>query len=219
MQSEQVNELFAALAKAQAEMGHAKKVSENPFFKSNYADLASVVDTCRPHLAKHGLAVIHLPESADGVLVTVRCRLTHASGQWIECGLTVRPVKADPQGIGSAITYARRYTLAAIVGVATEDDDGNAASGNGGKESPAPQRAVAPKADKPTDARTAFIAAVKRWSGVSQEDLPDALKFIKAKCGVTGEKATAEELTKMHQYVLAQEKSKTDFADAMKEKP
>lgn len=214
-QSDNIADLCAALAKAQAEMGHARKASENPFFKSNYADLASVVDACRPHLAANGLSAIHLPESADAVLVTVTCRLMHASGQWVECSLAVKPTKADPQGIGSAITYARRYTLAAIVGVATEDDDGNAASGNPSKEAPAAQRQVAPKAEKPADNRKALQEAVKRWTGMPAEDMAGAMRDIKAKCGVTGEKATDADVEKMHQFVLAQVKNKVGFIEAV----
>jgi len=137
LQSEAINELAGALAKAQGEFTAAKKSADNPFFKSRYADLAEVVAACRAPLAKHGLCVIQqvTRDAAGGVVL--RSTLAHSSGQWIASEYSVIPVKADPQGWGSAITYARRYSLAALVGVVTDDDDdGNAASG---RESGPPQ--------------------------------------------------------------------------------
>jgi hypothetical protein len=127
--SDQIGKLAEALSKAQGAMKNAVKDSNNPFFKSKYADLASVSDACRMELAMNGLAVSQLPEIRDTKLV-LHYVLMHQSGEWISGELEMTPVKSDPQGIGSAITYARRYTLASIAGVATEDDDGNAASGN-----------------------------------------------------------------------------------------
>jgi|SRR5215469_5454580 len=126
--SEQINELAAALAKAQGAMKPALKDSANPFFKSSYADLASVWHVCQKPLTDNGLSVSMLTEygESDVWLETI---LMHSSGQWISGKYPIRPIKNDPQGIGSAITYAKRYALAAMVGVVTEDDDGNAASG------------------------------------------------------------------------------------------
>tara|TARA_R110000868_G_scaffold62962_3_gene189937 strand:- start:441 stop:1106 length:666 start_codon:yes stop_codon:yes gene_type:complete len=129
MKSEQINELAAALAKAQSEMLPAFKDSANPFFKSKYADLASVWDACRGPLTKHGLSVVQVMDRQDGQLI-LKTSLIHSSGQWIDSIAPVVPVKNDPQGVGSALTYMRRYSLAAIVGVYQDDDDGNAASGN-----------------------------------------------------------------------------------------
>lgn len=129
MKSDLINEISAALAKAQGEMGGAHKSAANPFFKSKYADLESVWDACREPLAKNGLAVIQTVEQTaqgDSVLITT---LSHSSGQWFQSVFPLRPVKNDPQGMGSAITYARRFSLSAIVGVYQTDDDGNQASG------------------------------------------------------------------------------------------
>jgi hypothetical protein len=123
-QSESIKELAAALAKVQGELKPAPKDSENPFFKSSYADLATVTKTALPVLSKNGLSVSQVAEG-EGAITT---QLMHTSGEWIRGTLTLKPVKADPQGIGSALTYARRYALAAICGLATEDDDGNAAT-------------------------------------------------------------------------------------------
>lgn len=125
--SESINELAAALAKAQAVIVGAIKDSTNPHFKSRYADLASVWDACRKPLTDHGLSVAQTA-TTDDQRVGVTTLLMHASGQWISDTLLMRPTKDDPQGVGSCITYARRYALAAMVGVAPEDDDGNAAS-------------------------------------------------------------------------------------------
>lgn len=131
--SEQINELATALAKAQAEIQNVVKDAKNPHFKSDYATLDAITDTVRPVFAKHGLAVVQVPTFADGI-VTVETLVAHSSGQWIR-GATGAPVtKADPQGVGSACTYLRRYSLAAIAALAQTDDDGNAASGNGQRQ-------------------------------------------------------------------------------------
>jgi hypothetical protein len=120
--SEQINEVAAALAKAQGEIRPAIKDSNNPHFKSRYADLASVWDACRDALSKHGLSVSQVPEVRESghVLTTL---LLHASGQWLSGELAIQADRAGLQALGSAITYARRYSLAAMVGVAPDDDD------------------------------------------------------------------------------------------------
>jgi hypothetical protein len=143
--SEQINEIAAALSKAQAVIEGAKKDSANPFFKSTYADLASVWDACRKPLTDHGLSVAQTAATDEGG-VGITTILMHASGQWLRDTLVMKPVKDDPQGVGSCITYARRYALAAMVGVAPEDDDGNAASARNGASKPT---AVAAKVSKP----------------------------------------------------------------------
>lgn len=125
-QSEQTNELFTALAKAQEEMEIASKDSSNPFFKSKYADLQSVVGSSRPYLTKHGLSVIHLLQQEDQSTYMVT-QLSHSSGQYIRSKVKLSPQKPDVQSLGSYITYMKRYCYAAIVGVVTgEDDDGEA---------------------------------------------------------------------------------------------
>lgn len=127
--TESTAELAAALAAASAEMGHAALDGKNPHFRSKFATLKSVIDATRPPLAKHGISIVQGAAAADGT-VTVTTRLLHTSGQWIEEALTL-PVggKLTPQSVGSAITYARRYSLAALCGVAAEeDDDGHHAS-------------------------------------------------------------------------------------------
>ena len=143
--SEAINELCTALSKAQAEMTGAKRDSANPFFKSSYADLASVRDACLGALNKHGLSVTQWPRlvsSGEGAwIVEVETVLTHSSGQFMRDTLAVPVTKADAQGVGSAITYARRYALGAVAGVAPADDDGEAAVGraNGHAKQAAPR--------------------------------------------------------------------------------
>ena len=127
-QSEQVAELYAALAKAQGQFRPAAKDSENPHFRSRYADLASVWEACRAPLAANGLSVMQRPSTApDGVWLETR--LCHASGQWVADAAWWPVAQRTPQAYGSAITYARRYALAALLGIAADDDDdGDAAS-------------------------------------------------------------------------------------------
>jgi len=133
--SESISELAAAMARAQGAIEGAKKDRENPHFRSKYADLASIWDACRAALAANGLSVVQFPQPitiSDGyAVVEVETTLLHASGQWMAGTLSLPVSKADAQGVGSAITYARRYALAAVVGVAPDDDDGNAASAGG----------------------------------------------------------------------------------------
>jgi hypothetical protein len=132
--SESIKELACALAKAQGEFAGAAKDSTNPHFKSKYADLESVVAAIKPHLKSHGLSFIQT-SNADAGSAAIETTILHSSGEWISCGIVSVPVsKADAQGYGSAMTYARRYSLSAAFGIAPEDDDGNAASKSPGKK-------------------------------------------------------------------------------------
>lgn len=126
--SGEIKELADALSKAQGEMKGAAKDSANPFFKSKYADLASVWEAFRVPFTKHGLAMVQSAHS-DEKSVTIVTMLTHSSGQWIRESLTLFPKDSSPQSFGSAITYGRRYAAQSMAGVCPEDDDGNAASG------------------------------------------------------------------------------------------
>lgn len=127
--SESIASLAAALAKAQAEIRPAVKDSENPHFRSRYADLASVWDACRTALTGNGLSVVQLPEVTSQGVIAVETILLHDSGEFIGGRIEIPLAKQDAQGVGSAITYARRYSLAAVVGIAPDDDDGEAAVG------------------------------------------------------------------------------------------
>lgn len=131
--SDDIEKLAEALAAAQGEIEAAVKDKENPHFRSRYADLASIWDACRGPLSSHGLAVIQtteqgkrlFPDGPPGILLETT--LAHSSGQWISGVIPVYCDTRNPQQIGSALTYARRYGLAAIVGVCPDDDDAEAA--------------------------------------------------------------------------------------------
>jgi hypothetical protein len=123
-----MKQIASALVKAQKAFGPALKTSTNPHFKSRYADLAACVEAVIGGLNDNGIALIQR-NSLDDNGVTVETVFVHESGEMLECGkLHVPASKHDPQGYGSALTYARRYSLMAACGIAPEDDDGNAGS-------------------------------------------------------------------------------------------
>jgi hypothetical protein len=140
------DKISAAMAKAFPAIEGAIKGRVNPAFRSKYADLTSVIDAVKPHLAEHGLWFMQRTHPVDGG-VGVETIIFHASGQSISGGILRLPAaKPDAQGHGSALTYARRYSLMAAFGVPAEDDDGNAASGR--QQAPreaAPQLPVPPE--------------------------------------------------------------------------
>lgn len=158
--SESIAKLAAALVKAQAELQHAIKDSKNPHFKSTFASLNSVLDTIKPVYAAHGLAVTQWPGFKEGH-ATVTTMLVHESGEWMrhEAGSPLQ--KNDPQGVGSALTYLRRYGLAAVAGIGQEDDDGNAATVQNGATVSAEQ-----------------IANIEDWITESGADRAGFLKFL-----------------------------------------
>lgn len=127
-QSDNIKELIIAMVAVQNEMQPAVKDSVNPHFKSSYADLRSVIKASRAILVKNNLAVTQHPHVVDGES-RLMSQLSHTSGQWMRCDYLVKATKPDPQALGSAVTYARRNSYCALVGVvADDDDDGNAAS-------------------------------------------------------------------------------------------
>ncbi len=145
-----IQKLAAAMVAAQVEMENAHKDTTNPHFGKTYASLPAVIDATRPVLNKYGLAVIQLPGFEDGV-ATLETILTHESGEWLS-GVSGAPIqKKDPQGVGSALTYLRRYSLAALCGIGQDDDDGIAASRK------PPEKAKEPKEPK-LDVETKLVA-------------------------------------------------------------
>lgn len=128
MHSPEIGAIMEALSKAQAAMAGAREDSENPYFKSSYADLTSVWNACRKPLAENSLGVTQIVQvlNGDRHLVSI---LGHPSGQWIKSIMPIKVAKDDAHGLGSALTYCRRYSLAALVGVCPADDDGNEATG------------------------------------------------------------------------------------------
>ena len=164
--------LAAALAKAQAAVEGAIKGKVNPAFRSKYADLASVWDACREALTDNGLSVIQSPGHIEDGRMEMTTMLLHASGEWARGSLTIPVAKADAHGYGSAITYARRYALAAFVGVSPEDDDGNAAAG---------KKAAATDASDPPPGLVVKAASGRKSSAQAKRDGDDVR--IKAEIG------------------------------------
>jgi len=124
--SESISAIMPAFIKAQGNFAPAVKSATNPHFKSKYVALDGVIDAVAAPLRAEGIAIVQMTDVVDAQTILVT-RLIHESGEWIGSRYPVHPVKADPQGEGSALTYARRYALMALVGIAPEDDDGNAA--------------------------------------------------------------------------------------------
>jgi len=153
-QSESITALAAAIAKAQASLQTAEKDGANPHFSSKFATLTEVWRVVRDAYAPQGLSIIQAPEVAEDGSVALTTTLLHETGEWMSATMPVRVAKDDPQGVGSGLTYARRYALAAMCGVvADDDDDGEAAMGRGAqtgktqraKPAPAAAQAAAPK--------------------------------------------------------------------------
>lgn len=157
--SETIDALAKALVRVQGNMQNAVKGADNPFFKSTYATLADIWEVARKPLTNSGLSVTQLCESAEGQAVVIETVLLHESGQWISGKLSMPYTKNDPQAVGSAISYGRRYALQSILGiVAEEDDDGNGAAGKGtfqkaeppAPQTPPPARTPEPPANAPS---------------------------------------------------------------------
>ncbi|HXU24387.1 MAG TPA: ERF family protein [Tepidiformaceae bacterium] len=151
--SESIAKLATAVTKAVAELKNPSKDSINPYYNSKYADLATVRDAVLPVLARHDLAVLQLPCELDSA-AALTTLLTHTSGEWVETTIKLRPVRNDPQGVGSALTYARRYALQSIAGVAAEDDDDGNAAGRREREKGAEANSRKPASESPALAGT-----------------------------------------------------------------
>lgn len=195
--SPQLNELFSALSKAQGTMESAKKDSDNPFFRTKYADLHSCWQAIRNSFSQNGLSVIQLNQEGnkfiikkdvvdektgdvktietEGKTIKVVTILGHSSGQWISSVTELKPVKTDPQGMGSALTYARRYGLVAIAGISQEDDDGAAGLGTPGSHNPQTQKRPAPRTQLPpakvSRAQLSRLHAIANQTNWSKDDM------------------------------------------------
>lgn len=177
-QSENIDALASALAKAQSEMGSVHKDAANPYFRSSYSSLANVWETVKPSLTKNGLSIVQLP-SSDERGYFVQTQLMHSSGQWIRSSTYMKPAKEDPQGIGSLISYARRYALMAMVMACPDDDDGEAAMGRNNNapqkpvESPKPVQKVEPAkpAEKPATEAPKAKETASKFNGENHQAL------------------------------------------------
>jgi hypothetical protein len=158
-QSPTIGAIAAALAKAQASFKPAIKDASNPFFKSKYCDLAGALDAVRDALSVNGLALVQSTDAGDKMVL--HTTLLHSSGEWISGTYPITAVKTDPQGIGSAVTYARRYSLMALLGIAAEDDDGEAAHGRTAKVDTS-TGAVKTKKTALDDEQSAIIARLNK---------------------------------------------------------
>lgn len=208
--SEQIAELAKALAAAQAEMSNATLNKVNPHFKSKYADLAEIRNTVTPVLAKHGLSVSQTTMPDNGVLI-VTTRLMHLSGQWIESHYPIIADTNKPQVMGSAMTYARRYSLAAICNIsADEDDDANEAAEHGSKPREMANMTGTPGASKGKlrangdyeslvrELRMATsIEALKEWYALRKNDIdrlpPDWIDHLREDYGAHMDELKARE--------------------------
>lgn len=204
--SETIAELVKALVAAQAVMGAAAKDKLNPHFGSKYADLGSCLDACRKPLTDNGLAIMQ-PPSAIGASVTVSTVLMHISGEWISSDMTITAEKATAQGLGSALSYARRYSLSSMIGLGAEDDDGNAASGKVPEKEPRGSRKAQ---EEVIDRKLAKPTAIAEPT--TKVPSPDELKYITDLQAEVGQTLYLKVLTK-HGF-----KSAADIPDVDKAK-
>jgi hypothetical protein len=169
--SSEIKEFVAALAKAQGMMKPAVFNKSNPHFKSRYADFSSCMDACRLPLSENGLAVVQYCATLEGKLYLVTM-IAHVSGQWMKSEFPLISAKQDSQGIGSAMTYAKRYSLCGMIGIVADedvqgDDDGETAVGRGAYQEPArqpPRPNIPPKVEAPATQKIsgAQVAIIKR---------------------------------------------------------
>lgn len=175
--SESIKELSTALSKFQGEVNNPSNTATNPFFKSKYAPLSEVINVTRPILSKNGLSVVQAP-STDGDSVTITTILMHESGEWIESpALTLKMDKVTAQGAGSAITYARRYAISAILGISSEDDD----DGNGVEPGESPiktdNKPTENKSEKPlSEAQIKRLYAIGKTAGYDTDTVNSQIK-------------------------------------------
>ena len=176
--SESIKEIAAALTEFQSEIKDPSRDGENPHFRSKYVQIDGLLAAVRPVLAKHGLSIVQ-STGGNGQDISVSTMLLHRSGEWIETdALMIKPAKADPQGCMSAITYSRRYSLSAALGVAwDDDDDGNAASTPPKAEKPkaAPKAKAKAEAPRKVDSLRAIAAAAKEI-GVTNDDIKEVMR-------------------------------------------
>ena len=168
--SENMSKIAAALAAFQSDVKDPSRDGENPHFRSKYVQIDGLLAAVRPILAKHGLSVVQ-STGGNGQDISVSTLILHTSGEWVQTdALVLKAVKADPQGAGSAVTYGRRYSLSAALGVAwDDDDDGNAAS--------APPKAAPKKAEKPSkETLLRQIAEGAKKHSISADDMKIIMK-------------------------------------------
>lgn len=209
--SESIGKLAESMSKAQASLKSAPFNRVNPHFKNRYADLTSVIDTARKPLSENGLTFMQFV-SCSGPVVSVETVIAHSSGEWISGTLSLTASKPDPQGVGSAITYAKRYGLCAALGIsADDDDDANDASTPTNTQRPVPQNGKAEASPKKQ-----FADAVKGWAQVAPEDVRAACIQVAKAAGIDTNTPDADSAwTKATEYVVKH--ASKPFADWAKE--
>ena len=209
-------ELTKALINVQSQLKEVKRDSFNPFHHSKYAGLASVWDSCRSLLAENGLAVIQTTNVGENHQLIVETMLVHSSGEWVKGQMPMLLSKQDPQGIGSAITYGRRYGLSAILGICPEDDDAEGAIDRGKAKTPEAQSKTDDTASSPaqgvkiTEAQTRKLFAVSKQKGYIPE-LITSIIIRKYKTGHSKDltKSQASELIGLLEAGYGLDKDKT----------
>lgn len=179
--SESIKNIAVALAKFNGEVSKIEKDSANPHFKNKYASLDNIIDEIRPILQRNGLSIIQMP-GGDGEKFTMTTMLIHESGEWIESDpIVMRPVKNDPQGIGSCATYARRYSLAAFLSLNTgEDDDGNGASltPQPKQDAPKPPESAPAASNLASEGQVKMLNAKASGAGYKAADKLDLMEAV-----------------------------------------
>lgn len=182
--SEEIGKVMAAILAVQQAVDHVDKNQTNPHFGNSYVDLNTFLHALREPLAEHGLVMTQAPGMENGN-VLVDTMLYHESGEWIRDRAAAPMQKADPQGVGSAITYLRRYSLAALFAIPQEDDDGNAASTNrdNGQQSQQPARPQSTAPTCPKCEGDLWDNRAKKRSGKFSAKSPDYACKDKDSCG------------------------------------
>ena len=204
--SENINEIAKAMSNAQGEMQPALKSANNPFYKSRYADFASVWEAIREPMKKNELSVWQdVTNSEYGICVSTR--VTHSSGQWVEFGPLEIPIpKKDAQSVGSAISYAKRYSLSAAVGVVADiDDDGEKAMGR--------------EQNKREDKQTVYInkEQVNELVKILDECEPEYVKRIEEAFGQLGIQSYAQiKESSYNKYIQSAKKNRDEYQSRMR---
>lgn len=174
--SESIKEIAGALSNFNSEVRNISKDRTNPHLKNEYSSLDHIIEECKPLLSKNGLSVMQFPSEDDGQVAVVSL-LLHKSGEWIETpAIKLRPVKSDPQGVGSAITYGRRYGYAALLSLSLgDDDDGNASTG---RAAPPAQTGNANAIELVSDGQQKIIRAKTIEAGYQAKDANDLVEAL-----------------------------------------
>lgn len=212
--SESIIKFSVAFKKAQAALEGLKKDGTNPHFNSKFATLEACYGACHKQLHDNGISLLQVPGFAPDGSPMLTTRLQHESGEFMEGDYPLKPSKPDPQGYGSAITYARRYCICAMVGLCPEDDDGNDAS-----RKPAPAQRTVPVNGNgsKSGAGDKFRSLVAMWSSVNPEDLSDACMSVLKACGLPTDrkKLTGAHLAQAIKWTQDQMNAEVSFTDAV----